>query len=112
MLKNFNIDTVTIFKPDSGFFVAETVDGEKVVGFCIIPPFGLITVDAKEERDTYSRSGGTQWKCGNVSYDDLDAVTHSLLASGMLSGIKESKAEHVFNSFGSQIWTILTAAAD
>ena len=113
MIKSFNVERVSHFNPTTGWFVAETEDEQKVVGLSIIPPYGWITVDAEQEPDKYrAQFDGMQWKCITpVKYDSVASVTLPMLASGLIAGINEGKAQAVYDAFGEDVWRILSAAA-
>lgn len=107
--KHFNIYEVSMFRPATGWFIAKSTDEETVVGFSIIPPYGNIYVEA--EYSEHARFG-PQWKVDEIKYENIDEITLALLSSGIVAEIRESKAQAVFNKFGSKIWGILEASVN
>lgn len=109
MQKTFNIVSVQTFDPDKGWFIARSDLGETVVGSSIIPPFGMISVEANFVKHPRF---GNQWKCKYVMYAGIQEITQGLLSSGLVKGINQAKAPDVFNAFQHDIWRILSAAVD
>lgn len=105
MQKTFNIVEISHFNMRTGWFVAQTDDGEKVVGESIIPPYGIVHINAERTSGKY----GPQWKVKGPIFQDVEQITLSLLSSGVVAEIRESKAQEIFNKFGSHIWGILDA---
>ena len=107
--KVFTIFTVTHFRQKTGWFRAQTVDGEILLGTSIIPPYGTIRVQAHFKIDP---TFGPQWEIQDIVYKDMKAITLTLLKSNFIAGISDFKADSVFDTFGVDIWGILDAGAN
>jgi len=104
--KIFNIVDVSFFRQHTGWFVAETDDGTKVVGTAILPPWGRVDADCYFERNNW----GEQWHVVKIRYEEIGDIIQSLLSSGFLVHVREAKAKNITETLGIQFFSVLEAA--
>ena len=102
---------VMVYKEDSGWFLAETENGENVTGISVMsPPTGTkLTLEGSWQNNA---KWGRQFKVSSIRFDSRSSAVLALLKSGFLDYIKDAMADIMFKALGDRTFDVLDGAAN
>lgn len=107
-LHDIIIERKIFYDLKSGYYVAQTDEGPKVVIPGAIMPFvGPVTVMGEYKRGSAKYGSELQLEATKVFFKNPEDAINVLVANGFLTGIKKNKAQAVISTLGVRIFEVL-----